>query len=62
MTTVVASRIVFEDKVNRLRVRYEYGVYTLESGAKKGAVTSVQLSPEAMDALAAAWPAWKASL
>lgn len=57
--TILSSQIVYQNTALKLRVRYEYGEYFIESGASKGPVQRLKVAPEAMDLLVKAWPEWR---
>lgn len=53
---LISSRIIWSDSAGRLRIRYDCGTYTVESGHAKGPIERVQVCPEAMERLISEWP------
>lgn len=59
---IMSSRLFWSDETGKLRVKFDCGRFAIESDVGRGAVRSLQVSPEAMDALVLAWPRLRASV
>lgn len=64
MSTIYQATEIHETPTGRTRVRFDLssGFSMVTQDLKSGALRTLPIDPEAIDALVAMWPAWKAAL